>query len=128
MRALFWILGAVATAAAGAFVLDRRGKRRLAESFLSALHASDLSDLAYEAGIIAPGLRAELFRGRLDGKPFAFVARADASGTHWTYALAWGEVRMGASWNTVSEEADHPFSQAYAYLRRRLRKDDGLSN
>ena len=129
MRVLFWLVGAIASAAGGAYLLDRRAKRRAAEDFLAALRQEEIADLSYEAAIIAPGLRGELFRGSVRGREFAFVARADASGTRWTYALAWGELRMGASWNAVAGGEDHPFSQAYAFLRRRAsKKDDGLSN
>lgn len=128
MRLLYWILGAAASAAAGALVLDRRSKRRLSDAFLAALRGNEIADLTYEAAIIAPGFRGELFRGRAAGRPFAFVARADASGTRWSYALVWGDAQLGASWNPLSGEADHPFAQAYVLLRRRVSKDDGRAN
>lgn len=128
MRAIFWILGAVAGLAGGAIALERRSKRRVADGFLAALRAGQLVFEAYQPAIVGKGYRAELFRGTAAGRPFAFIAQTDVSATKWSYALAWGDDRMTASWNPVSGEADHPFSQAYVILRRKATKDDGNAN
>lgn len=128
MRALYWLLGAAVGIAGGALVLDRRAKRRIFDEFLAAVRGGRFGSLSYQPAIIPPGLRVALFRGELDGKPFIFVAKADASGTRWVYALIWADAKLGASWNPLTGEADHPLSQAYVLLRRRVSKDDGLSN
>ena len=128
MRALFWILGAIATAAGGAYVVNRRANQRLSERFLAALMEGPFVVRAYEPSIPASGYRAEAFRGEVGGKPFAFVGRTDVSGTKWTYALIWGDARLLHHWNPLTGEAEHPLSQAYILLRRRASKDDGLSN
>lgn len=128
MRLLYWLLGAAATAVAGAYVANRRADRILSERFLAALRMGPVTVEAYEPSIPAPGFRAEAFRGRLAGLPYAFVGRTDASGTRWTYALIWGDERLLHAWSPLSGEAEHPLSQAYLLLRRRASKDDGLSN
>lgn len=128
MRVIFWILGAAAALAGGAVALERRSRRRIADDFLAALRDGRLAFEAYQPAIVGKGTRAELFRGTAAGRPFAFIAQTDASATKWSYALAWGDDRMTASWNPVSGEADHPFSQAYVILRRKATKDDGSAN
>ncbi|HTK60282.1 MAG TPA: hypothetical protein VL283_03710 [Candidatus Baltobacteraceae bacterium] len=128
MRALFWIVGALASVAGGAYLVSRSANRRLSERFLAALREGPIVVEAYEPSIPASGFRAEAFRGKLAGMPFAFVGRTDVSGTKWTYALIWGDSRLLLSWNPLSGEAEHPLQQAYLILRRRASKDDGLSN
>lgn len=128
MRLLFWILGAAAGLAGGAIALERRSKRRVADSFLSALRSGQLVFEAYQPSIVGKGHRAELFRGTAAGRPFAFIAQTDVRAAKWSYALAWGDDRLTASWNPASGEADHPFSQAYVILRRKAAKDGGDAN
>ena len=127
MRALFWIIGALATAAGGAYVVNRRARERLSVTFLEALREGPLTVEAYKPEV-ASGFRTETFRGRLAGTPFAFVGRTEASGTKWTFALIWGDASLGASWNPLTGGLEHPLKQAYDILRRRSSKDDGLSN
>jgi len=128
MRALFWIIGAIATAAGGAYVAIRRSNRRISERFLEALMEDAFVIQAYEPSIPASGFRAKAFRGHAAGMPFVFVGRADAGGTNWSYALIWGGFRLDLSWNSLSGEDEHPLQQAYILLLRRASKDDGLSN
>lgn len=129
MRALFWIIGALATAAGGAFIVSRRSQERTFERFLAALREGPIEVQAYEASIPASGYRAKAFRGEVAGQPFAFVGRTDVSGTKWTFALIWGEAQLGTSWNPLSGAAEHPLKQAYdILLRRASKKDDDLSN
>ena len=127
MRALFWILGAFASAAGGAYVLNRRARQRLAAGFLAALREGPVTVEAYTPEV-ASGFRTETFRGRVAGTPFAFVGRTEASGTRWSFALIWGPSTLGASWSPLTGEAEHPLKQVYDILRRRASKDDGLSN
>ena len=128
MRALFWILGAIAAAAGGAYAISRHTDRRISERFLAALMEDTFVIHAYEPSIPASGFRAKAFRGQAGGAPFVFVGRADAGGTNWSYALIWGGFRLDLSWNSLSGEAEHPLQQAYILLLRRASKDDGLSN
>lgn len=127
MRALYWIIGAFVSAAGGAYVVNRRAKRQLSARFLDALREERLVVEAYEPSV-ADGLRAEAFRGHLDGLPFAFAGQTEASGTKWTFVLMWGANHLHVEWNPLSGEAEHPLKQAYDILRRRSAKDDGLSN
>lgn len=127
MRALYWILGAFASLAGGALLLDHRSKRRLSDGFFDALRKEPFAVQAYEPSV-AGGYRAEAFRGVVGGKPFAFAARTDADGAAWEYALIWGGARIDARWNPLSGEPEHPLQLAYLILRRRASKDDGLSN
>lgn len=123
MRILYWLLGAAATAAAGAYVVNRGLQGRIAKDFLDALRRGPVSIHADEPSIIASGLRAESFRGEAAGRPFAFIAKVDVSGTRWTFALDWsGAGRFIQTWNTLSGESEHPLQSAYLLLRRHASK------
>lgn len=128
MRALIWILGAVASAAGGAYLMDRRAKRRLSGRFLEALRRGPLHVEAYDPAIVASGLRAKAFRGIVQDTPFEFVGQTDVSGTRWSFLLVWDGSRLEFRWNPVSDGAEHPLKQAYDLLRRRASRDDGISN
>lgn len=128
MRLLYWIIGALAAAAGGAYVADRRARRRVSERFLEALRKGPVVVEAYEPSIVASGLRAEAFRGTVAGTPFLFVGRTDVSGTRWSFGLLWNGARVTVAWNPVADGPEHPLSEAYHILRRRASTHDGTLN
>src|SRR5690349_8122432 len=129
MRAFYWIVGALASAAAGAYLINRRSKRQLSDRFLEALRRGPLAVEAYDPAIVASGVRAKAFRGVVQDMPFEFVGHTDVSGTKWDFRLDWHGSLVFLSWNPLSGEAEHPLKQAYDILRRRSSKrDDDLSN
>jgi len=129
MRAVFWILGALASAAGGAYLLSRSAKRRLSAQFLAALREGPVVVKAYEPSIVASGIRAEAFIGLASGMPFEFAGQTDTSGTNWRFGLIWRGSRIVTDWNPLSGVDEHPLKQAYDILRRRSsKKDDDLSN
>lgn len=122
MRIIYWLLGAAAAAAAAsgtAYIVNRDKKGRKSQDFLEALRQGPVKILAYEPSIIAGGFRAEVFRGEMAGRPFSFVARVDASGTRWTFALVASD---GGSFiqavSSLPGESEHPLLAAYQILRR----------
>ena len=129
MRALFWIIGALASAAGGAYFVNRRAQRRLSEQFLAALREGPVVVKAYEPSIVASGIRAEAFLGQAAGSPFEFAGQTDISGTKWRFGLIWRGSRIVTDWNPLTGQDEHPLKQAYDILRRRSsKKDDDLSN
>jgi len=128
MRIIYWLLGAAAVAGA-AYVVSRGKRQGIARDFLEALRQGPVTIHADEPHIIAPGQRAEVFRGEAYGRPFAFVAKVDASGTHWTFLLAWaGAGRFIETWNSLRGGSTHPLQAAYLLLRRQASKPNGAPN
>src|SRR5688572_14679790 len=128
MRALFWIIGALASAAGGAYLVGRRAKRQLSAQFLAALRQGPVLILGYEPAV-ASGYRQEAFQGTIGDRPFKFVGRTETSNTKWTFALIWDGASLALEWNPLTGEAEHPLKEAFDILRRRAsKKDDDLSN
>lgn len=126
MRIILWLLGAVAAVAAAAYVVSRSKRKSIARDFLDALRQGPVVIEVDEPHIVAPGQRAEVFRGEAGGRSFAFVAKIDASGTKWTFALAWsGAGRFLETWSPLSGESEHPLQAAYTILRRHAAKSHG---
>lgn len=126
MRILYWLLGAAATAAGAAYVASRGKRRSIAKDFLQALQQGPVKILVDEPHIVASGIKAETFRGEACGRAFAFVAKTDASGTRWTFVLAWsGAGQFVESWSPLRDASEHPLREAYALLRRHASKMNG---
>jgi hypothetical protein len=129
MRILYWLLGAAAASAGAAYVVNRGRQGRIAQEFLEALRQGPIKIHADEPSIIAAGLRAEVFRGEIAGRPFSFVARVDATGTRWTFALVWSDAgSFIQSMVGLPGESDHPLQAAYQILRRHTSESNGVSN
>jgi hypothetical protein len=140
MRAFYWIVGALASAAGGAYIIHRRrahrsAQRRFFDAFLAAIRTETVVVETYEP-TVASGFRLEAFGGVIgripgdpaSGIPFFFAARTEASGTKWTFTIGWRGVQAEVDWNPLSGESEHPLKHAYDILRRSSSKDDGLSN
>lgn len=127
MRIIHWLLGAAATAAAGAYLVHRGKQGRHAQDFLEALMQGPVTIHADEPHI-GPGRRVEIFRGEAGGRPFSFATQIDASGTKWIFVLDWGDGRYVQRWNSLDGETEHPLQSAYLLLRRHTAGPPGVSN
>ena len=128
MRLIYWVLGAAATSAA-AVVISRVRKSSVGKEFLEALRSAPGPIKADPPSIVAPGVRAETFRGTVAGRPFLFAAKFESADQRWTFALSWegADVLIETS-KSVSEESGKPLQGVYAYLRRQTSEDNDSAN
>lgn len=96
MRIIYWLIGAAATAAAGAYLLDRQGAGRTAARFQAALGRGSVTVSSIRSSIPEPGIRQEAIHGTADGTPFLFISRTGRDGLQWTFTLTWtGDAVVG---------------------------------
>jgi len=129
MRAFYWIIGALASAAAGTYLVSRRAQRKaLAAAFLEALGRGSVT-IRIDHGVIhASGVPGDRFIGTARDLDFEFVMASADGGHRQAYRLTWADMTVSGDWSAL--KGTDPFLLHEIYIGLVVLRDrrDDLSN